>query len=78
MVKEYVPNESRKAKFDRLATKRTKKILELIRVLGHCSNRNQYEYSEEDVNKIFKAITGELKSVKSKFEKTQNTHFSLK
>ncbi len=55
-------------RFKRVAIKRTKAVLEKIRVLGHCANRNVYKYSDSDVNKIFGAIEEQLKIIKPKFK----------
>lgn len=73
---EKVP-ESKEEAFRRLATKRTNAALERIRVLGHCANPQLYEYSEEDVRKIFRAIEKELKIVKTKFQNSSKPEFRL-
>lgn len=70
-------SESKRDAFKRLATKRTNAVIEKIRVLGHCANAWQYEYSEEDVRKIFKAIDSELKAVKAKFHSSAKADFQL-
>ena len=54
-------------RFIRIAENRTNKILDDLRLLGNCANRSIYEYSEEDVKKIFLIIEQELKKIKSKF-----------
>jgi len=71
------PSESKRQAFQRLATKRTNAVLERIRVLGHCANPQLYEYSEEDVRKIFHAIEKELKVVKMKFQNSTRSEFRL-
>ena len=48
--------ETKREKFVRMAEARTIKIISMVRLLGNCSNRLAYEYSEKDVNKIFNAI----------------------
>jgi ABC-type Fe3+-hydroxamate transport system substrate-binding protein len=60
-------NNSKNERFKRIASARTNKILEQIRLLGNCANKNNYSYSEEEVKKIFAAIESELKATKSKF-----------
>jgi len=60
-------DESPKDRFKRLATARTRAVLEKLRVLGHCANDGLYEYSQNDVEKIFRAISSEVKKTKSKF-----------
>ena len=69
--------EKKREAFKRLATKRTNTVIEKIRILGHCANPWQYEYSEEEVKKIFKAIDIELRAVKNKFKNTKQSDFSL-
>lgn len=61
-------DETKSEKFKRVAGNRTNKILDLIRILGNCSNTSVYEYSQEDVNKIFSAIETELKIAKQKYQ----------
>ena len=48
------------AAFRKLAATRTESILERIRILGNCSNTNNYLYKEEDIEKIFNAIRKDL------------------
>jgi hypothetical protein len=70
-------SELKRNAFKRLATKRTNAVIQKIRILGHCANPWQYEYSEEDVRKIFKAIDSELKAVKAKFRSSAKADFKL-
>ena len=60
-------DQSREDRFKRIATHRTNEILDRIRILGNCSNKSTYKYSEDEVNKIFRAIDHELKNCKVKF-----------
>ena len=62
-------DESRRERFVRLAEARTNKIIDMIQLLGNCSNQSQYEYSQKDVTKIFNAIQTELDSAKKRFNK---------
>ena len=62
-------NESKRDRFVRLAEARTNKIIDMIQLLGNCSNQSQYEYSQKDVTKIFNAIQTELDSAKKRFNK---------
>jgi len=70
-------NEKRRKAFLRLATRRTNAVLDRIRVLGHCANRHQYEYDQDDVKKIFRAIEVELRSARAKFQNSQQSEFTL-
>lgn len=62
-------NESKREKFVRLAEARTNKIINMIHLLGNCSNQNMYEYSQKDVNKIFTAIQEELDESRRRYNK---------
>lgn len=59
--------ETKRDRFVRLAEARTNKIIDMMRLLGNCSSTSNYEYTEEDVKKIFNAIEHELKITKAKF-----------
>lgn len=69
--------ESRSEKFKRLATQRTNAVLEKFRLLGNLSTKANYEYSDEEVNKIFSAIESQLRSTKSLFTKGSKKEFRL-
>ena len=70
--------KEKQERFNRIATNRTNKILDMLRLLGNCSNTSNYSYSEEQVKKIFLAIENEVKEQKSKFwRKEKNKKFSL-
>lgn len=64
-------NNTKRKNFLRLAQIRTEAILERIRILGNCSNRSTYDYTEEEISKIFSAIDEQLRVVKTKFKKTR-------
>jgi len=76
MVKIKVASETKNDKFRRIATARTLKILDDLRLLGNCANTSHYGYSEEEVVKIFSAIEKEMKRVKTLFNRP-NTEFTL-
>ena len=69
--------ETRGQRFKRIAEKRTDRLLIDLRVLANCSNKSTYAYTEEDVNKIFRAIEDELKHAKAKFKITRSKKFTL-
>ena len=60
-------NETPRERFKRLATKRTNEVLKKLKILGNCSNRQIYEYTERDVEAIFSAIERKVKEIKAKF-----------
>lgn len=64
--------ESKTDKFVRIAEARTNKIIGMIKLLGNCANKQTYEYTREDIKKIFAAIEDELKAAKVRFETSEN------
>ena len=77
MSKQAPKNESTRDRFKRLATLRTNAVLQRLKVLGNCSNRQAYEYEEEDVNKIFSEIERNVKEIKAKFHFPKKRDFKL-
>ena len=70
--------ETKRDKFVRLAEARTNKIIDMIQLLGNCSNKSVYDYSKEDVKIIFSAIEEALKNAKSKFDTTDSENIKFK
>jgi len=67
MVKDKILNETSRDRFIRLASQRTQTVLDKCRILGNCANPYLYEYTEEDIRRIFKTLDEALKTTKSKF-----------
>ena len=59
--------ETKEDKFHRIASARTSKVLDSLRILGHCSNLSTYEYTEVEVDKMFTAIRRKLDSIENNF-----------
>lgn len=59
--------ETKREKFVRIAEARTNKIIGMVRLLGNCSNKANYDYTDADVQKIFTALEKEIKLAKMKF-----------
>ena len=70
-------NDRKKEAFRRLAAQRTNGVLERLRILGNCANRQLYDYSDEDVKRIFGALEKELRLVKAKFLNSRRPDFTL-
>ena len=64
--------ETKREKFVRMAEARTIKIISMVRLLGNCSNRLAYEYSDKDVSKIFSAIESAVVDAKKRFKSAPN------
>ncbi|MFA7302475.1 MAG: hypothetical protein WC030_01885 [Candidatus Paceibacterota bacterium] len=69
--------EEKRARFKRLGTQRTNTVLQKIKVLGNCANRSAYEYTEEEVNKIFSEIERRVREAKAKFHFPKIKEFRL-
>ena len=59
--------ETKRERFVRLAEARTNKIIEMMRLLGNCSSKANYDYTDEDVKKIFTTLEKELKNTKNRY-----------
>lgn len=73
--------ESKRERFVRLAEARTNKIIDMLQLLGNCSNTSTYEYTQQDIDQIFTAIETEVREAKKKFAKTESiksSRFTLK
>ncbi|HOI42767.1 MAG TPA: hypothetical protein PK523_07460 [Elusimicrobiales bacterium] len=77
MVKPRIEKESREQRFKRIAAARTQKTLDQLRLLGNCSNKSAYAYTEDDITKIFSAIEKKTKEVKARFSSRSDSKFKL-
>lgn len=62
----------KKENFKRIAENRVSKIIDLISKLHNLSNTSFYEYTDEQIDKIFDSIQIELDKQKSEFKKQKN------
>lgn len=69
--------EAKRDRFIRLATIRTNAVLDRLRVLGHCSNKSAYSFTEDDVNKIFDEIEDEVRLVRARFQSRKKREIKL-
>jgi len=65
---EVFVRESDRDKFVKLAEARVNKTLKDIQLIGNLSNRSNYDYTEADVEMIFKALSQEIAACKKRFE----------
>jgi len=61
-------DNSKRAKFVRLAEGRTQAALAAIRKLGNLANRRSYQFDEADVRKIMKALKEAIQETERKFD----------
>ena len=69
-------NETKRERFIRIAETRTNKIIDMVQLLGNCSNTSAYEYTDEDIDMIFSAIENAVKEAKRKFSKNDSSKTS--
>ncbi len=62
----------KRERFEKVASKRVQKTMDFIRLLGNCANKNNYEYTEKDVELMFREISRELKETKLLYDKNLN------
>ena len=67
--KENVDPNLKRIKFQKLAEKRVEKTLKDIALIGNLANRSVYEYTEQEVKEMFRALSKEINKAKAKFEK---------
>ena len=60
--------EARRERFVRIAERRVNKILNDFDSLGKCANKKNYEYTHEDVKKIFQNIEKKMKVIKAYYQ----------
>jgi len=58
---------TRRERFENVAARRTQKILEFLDSLANCANKSNYEYTEDDIRKMFTAIREKLKNTETAF-----------
>ena len=71
--------ETNRERFVRIAEARTQKIIDMIELLGNCSNPYNYEYTQKDVDKMYGAIEAAIKASKARYSepKKKDTKFKL-
>jgi acyl-coenzyme A synthetase/AMP-(fatty) acid ligase len=61
-------NQIKSERFGKVSRARTDKIKDMIRLLGNCSNKNNYAYSKEEAKELFDEIQTALDEAKENFE----------
>ena len=55
-------------RFVKLAEKRVSRVIQDLRLIGNLSNKSNYEYSDEDVEKIISTLKNEVNKTQKRFE----------
>lgn len=61
-------NNIKRERFIRVVESRVNKILSNLDNLGKCSNKRNYEYSEEEIRRIFREIQRKVKETRLQFQ----------
>jgi hypothetical protein len=71
--------ENKSERFKRLAQKRVRKVLDDVRILSNLSNKGLYDYSPDQLRKIFGAIKEAVGQAEARFkgEAKESTEFTL-
>lgn len=74
-------NSEKAGKFKELAERRVSDTLKKLQLIGNLANKNNYEYTDEQVKQIIDTLELEIKSLKNKFteeSKQRSTEFKFK
>ncbi len=70
--------ETNRERFVRIAESRTQKIIDMLELLGNCSNPYSYEYTKKDVEKMYGAIEAALKESKARYNEPKKKDSKFK
>jgi len=60
-------SNAKKERFKNVAGRRVQKVLDDIESLSKCANKSTYDYSEEDVTKMLRAVREKVKLLDAAF-----------
>ena len=69
--------EDKRQRFIRVAEKRIQNVLDSIRRLSQCSNPRMYEWTDEQLTKIWDAVDAEIRNCKESYKTNQGEVFKL-
>lgn len=70
-------NDKKSKNFRRLARLRGNRAVNDIRLIGNLANKNNYVYSDSEVNSLFSAIEQELRIAKTNFQRYKKREVNL-
>ncbi len=62
----------KRRKFAELGTNRVNKAINDIRLIGNLSNKANYDYNDDDVRQIIKALREAINEAENRFKKSQS------
>ena len=63
---------AKRERFTKVASNRVQNVLHYLDLLKNCANKSNYEYTQEDVDKMFNEIGRVLRDVKAVYASEQN------
>lgn len=70
--------ETNRDRFLRIAEARTQKIINMLDLLGNCSNTYNYDYTKKDIDKMFSAIDNAVKECKKRYNESKKSDKKFK
>ncbi len=61
-------DNSKKERFKKIVAARINKIDNMLRLIGNCSSKNNYSYTDDDVAELFSSIERSVENAKSRYE----------
>ena len=78
----FMEKSEKRLRFEKVASNRVQKVIDYLALIKNCANRNNYEYSEEDIEHMFNEIQKAMKDAKSAYNteiaKVNKKGFSFK
>lgn len=62
-----MPKTEKRLRFEKVASSRVQRILDTLLLLKNCSNKNNYEYTEADVEQMFSEISKTLRDARAAY-----------
>lgn len=63
---------AKRLRFEKVASGRVQRVLDTLQLIQNCSNRNNYEYEEADVERMFSEINKAVKDAHAAYSKELN------
>jgi hypothetical protein len=64
--------KTKRERFTKVASYRTNLVIKYLKLLGNCSNKNNYDYTDSEISKIFSAIDEQIRIAKLRFKSKRN------
>lgn len=65
-------NTKKRERFENVASNRVQRILDTLQLLQNCANKNNYEYTDKDVDRMFSEITSAVRDARQAYIKELN------